>query len=320
VESCRAGVGAPPHTCAEVVSQRPASATAAGGACADGRFGRSANVSEALSTEEDGTWAGVGVPLRLEVIDQDLPHRPTHPAILAAARASAGEYGAGDTMEEAAASEAEGEGGQREEGDANGGGKGEVEGWLWLEGRFSTAEDRIVAGILVRLEHPDLAVRRASLRAISAFVGAGNARAVRGVLRRLEHPEAAVRASAVEAVTLVAPLGDLSAVDGCLALCHDARADVRASALEALARVAPLSLPAFLPTCASLIDDPAPQGPDPAFVCLCLCLLPAHPTRLLISRVGLGFARLQSDTWPRKSSKRQQGDTSVARRRPQMRS
>ena len=62
-----------------------------------------------------------------------------------------------------------------------------------LRTRHSNVEQRIVAGILSRLESPNLHIRDAAVQAVETFIGFGNADAVRGVLRRLECPQLDVR-------------------------------------------------------------------------------------------------------------------------------
>ena len=67
-------------------------------------------------------------------------------------------------------------------------------GSISLRTRHSNVEQRIIEGILSRLESQSLAVRNAAVEAIHNFIGFGNLDAVQGVLRRLQHPELNVNA------------------------------------------------------------------------------------------------------------------------------
>jgi len=64
-----------------------------------------------------------------------------------------------------------------------------AKGSLTLRTRHSNVEQRIIGGILARLESENLAVRNAAIDAIHNFIGFGNLDAVEGVLRRLQHPD-----------------------------------------------------------------------------------------------------------------------------------
>ena len=64
-----------------------------------------------------------------------------------------------------------------------------AKGTISLKTRHSDVQERIVGGILSRLESPNLHVRNAAVSSIQHFIGFGNLHAVEGVLCRLEHPE-----------------------------------------------------------------------------------------------------------------------------------
>ena len=64
-----------------------------------------------------------------------------------------------------------------------------AKGSLTLRTRHSNVEQRIIGGILARLESENMAVRNSAIDAIHNFIGFGNLDAVKGVLRRLQHPD-----------------------------------------------------------------------------------------------------------------------------------
>jgi len=130
-----------------------------------------------------------------------------------------------------------------------------MQGSLSVRMRHSDVEQRIVGGILTRLEDQNLSVRNAALNAIQQFIGFGNADAVQGVLRRLEHPEPNVRDTSVKALKLVAQIGDQQAVQGCLSRMESKEWSTRASSLEAFCAVCPPEDPRLLEALSKLIDD-----------------------------------------------------------------
>lgn len=78
-------------------------------------------------------------------------------------------------------------------------------GTLTLKTRHSNVEQRIIGGILARLENENLAVRNAAIEAIYNFIGFGNHDAVEGVLRRLQHPELNVSLECAESICISIP-------------------------------------------------------------------------------------------------------------------
>lgn len=78
-------------------------------------------------------------------------------------------------------------------------------GTLVVKTRHSNVEQRIIGGILARLENENLAVRNAAIEAIHNFIGFGNHDAVEGVLRRLQHPELNVSMKCAEFICISIP-------------------------------------------------------------------------------------------------------------------
>ncbi len=121
-----------------------------------------------------------------------------------------------------------------------------AQGSISVRMRHSNVEQRIVGGIMTRLEDGNLSVRNAATNAIQQFIGLGNSDAVQGVLRRLEHPEPNVRNTTVKALKLVAQVGDQQAMQGCLSRFESKDWFVRASSLEAFYAVCPSEDPRLL--------------------------------------------------------------------------